>query len=100
MPGTQHLYNNWDFNAAGAIFEQLTKRAIHDTLDTDLAQPLGMQDFDRARQRKTGNLQRSSYPAYHMWLSSRDMARLGLLMLHDGRWRDKQGMPPGWSARR
>lgn len=98
-PGSKHLYNNWDFNAAGTVFEQLTGRDIYDALATDLAQPIGMQDFDRARQRKTGNLKRSRHPAYHMWLSTRDMARLGLLMLRDGRWQGNAVMPPGWAAR-
>ncbi|MGA0033963.1 MAG: serine hydrolase domain-containing protein [Burkholderiales bacterium] len=98
-PGTKHLYNNWDFNAAGAVFEQLAKRDIYDAFGTDLAQPLGMQDFDRARQRKTGNRARSQHLAYHLHLSTRDMARLGLLMLREGRWQDTQVMPAGWSAR-
>jgi CubicO group peptidase (beta-lactamase class C family) len=97
--GAMHLYNNWDFNAAGSVFEQLTKRNIYDAFSSDLAQPIGMQDFDRARQRKTGNLARSRHPAYHLHLSTRDMARLGLLMLRDGRWRQTQVLPPGWSAR-
>lgn len=98
-PGGKHLYNNWDFNAAGAVFEQLVKRDIYDALDSDLARPLGMEDFDRAIQRKSGNLKRSRHPAYHMRLSTRDMARLGLLMLRDGRWNGKQIMPAGWSGK-
>lgn len=98
-PGTKHLYNNWDFNAAGAVFEQLAKRDIYDAFGTDLAQPLGMQDFHRALQRKTGNRARSRHLAYHLHLSTRDMARLGLLMLREGRWQDTQVMPAGWSAR-
>src|SRR5262245_16224898 len=35
-PGTYYLYNNWDFNAAGAVFEKLTKRDIYDALESDL----------------------------------------------------------------
>ena len=38
-PGARYLYNNWDFNAAGTVFEQLTGRNIYDALDTDLARP-------------------------------------------------------------
>lgn len=34
-----------------------------------------------------------------MYLSTRDMARLGLLMLADGNWDGKQVMPKGWSGR-
>jgi CubicO group peptidase (beta-lactamase class C family) len=85
-PGTYYLYNNWDFNAAGAVFEKLTKRDIYDALENDLARPLGLQDFNRARQQKSGNAERSVHQAYHIWLSTRDMARIGLLMLREGRW--------------
>jgi CubicO group peptidase (beta-lactamase class C family) len=98
-PGTKHLYNNWDFNAAGAVFEQLAKRDIYDAFGTDLARPGGWLFFDRARQGKTGNRARSQHLAYHLHLSTRDMARLGLLMLREGRWQDTQVMPAGWSAR-
>ena len=86
QPGTYYLYNNWDFNAAGAVFEKLTKRDIYDALESDLARPLGMQDFNRARQQKSGNAERSMHQAYHIWLSTRDMARIGLLMQREGRW--------------
>lgn len=98
-PGAYFLYNNWDFNAAGAIFEQLTGRTIYDALETDLARPLGMQDFDRSRQRKSGDLNRSQHLAYHMWLSTRDMARVGLLMLREGEWAGKQIVSPAWVRR-
>ena len=96
QPGAYYLYNNWDFNAAGAVFEKLTGHDIYDALETDLAKPIGMQDFDRARQRKTGSTQRSQYLAYHMWLSTRDMARIGLLMLREGRWGERQLISRDW----
>jgi len=98
-PGTYQLYNNWDFNMAGAIFEKLTGRDIYDALESDLAKPIGMQDFDRARQRKSGDPTRSQYMAYHMWLSTRDMARVGLLMLRHGEWSGTQVASREWTAR-
>jgi CubicO group peptidase (beta-lactamase class C family) len=98
-PGTYQLYNNWDFNAAGAIFEKLTGRAIYDALETDLARPIGMQDFDRARQQKSGDPARSQHMAYHMWLSVRDMARVGLLMLRHGEWAGSRLVSREWTAR-
>jgi CubicO group peptidase (beta-lactamase class C family) len=98
-PGGRYLYNNWDFNAAGAVFEQLTGRDIYDALDTDLARPLEMQDFDRARQVKNGDLSASQHPAYPIWLSTRDMARIGLLALREGRWGDTQIVPAAWITR-
>ena len=94
--GTYYLYSNWDFNAAGAAFELTTGRDIYDALLTDLALPLGMQDFDRSTHRKSGNLTASRYPAYHMNLSTRDMARIGYLMLRDGNWKGRQLIPRDW----
>jgi CubicO group peptidase (beta-lactamase class C family) len=98
-PGAYYLYNNWDFNAAGAVFEKLTGRDIYDALETDLAKPIGMQDFDRARQQKSGDANRSTHKAYHIWLSTRDMARVGLLMLRQGNWAGQQVVSREWARR-
>jgi CubicO group peptidase (beta-lactamase class C family) len=99
QPGAYFLYNNWDFNAAGAVFEMLTGKDIYDALEADLARPIGMQDFDRSKQRKSGDLKRSKNPAYHMYLSTRDMARIGLLMLRGGTWAGKQIASNAWIKR-
>jgi CubicO group peptidase (beta-lactamase class C family) len=99
IPGTYFLYNNWDFNAAGAAFEKMTGRNIYDALETDLAKPIEMEDFVRSRQRKSGDMNRSIYPAYHMWLSTRDMARIGYLMLREGLWIDRQVIPRDWARK-
>ena len=96
--GTYMLYSNWDFNAAGAAFEIQTKRDIYDALESDLARPIGMQDFDRARHRKTGDSTKSRYLAYHMNFSTRDMARLGYLALRHGSWNGRQLVPADWMA--
>jgi CubicO group peptidase (beta-lactamase class C family) len=97
--GSYYLYNNWDFNAAGAVFEKLTGRDIYDALESDLAKPIGMQDFNRARQRKSGDATRSQHMAYHIWLSTRDMARIGLLMLREGKWGEQQVVARDWTRR-
>ncbi|MFC1561513.1 serine hydrolase domain-containing protein [candidate division KSB1 bacterium] len=97
--GEYFLYSNWDFNALGFIFEQETGRIIYDALQTDLVDRTGMQDYDRSTHRKSGNLERSLYPAYHMNLSARDLARLGLLMLRGGKWNDEQVVPETWTQR-
>jgi CubicO group peptidase (beta-lactamase class C family) len=92
-PGTYYLYSNWDFNALGTAFERQTGVDIYDALERELAQPLGFQDFDRASHRKSGNLSISQHPAYHMNLSTRDMARIGYVMLREGQWGDRQIIP-------
>lgn len=99
QPGTYMLYSNWDFNAAGAVFEQLTGRNIYDEAQAQLAIPLGFEDWDRSAQRKSGNLTVSRNPAYHFWLSTRDMARIGHLMLNEGAWNGEQVISPEWARR-
>jgi CubicO group peptidase (beta-lactamase class C family) len=65
--------------------------------ETYLARPIGMQDFDRARQKKVDNKPESVHPEYAMFLSTRDMARLGLLMLRKGVWNGKAILKRGWT---
>src|SRR5919198_1401487 len=98
-PGTYMLYSNWDFNLAGAIFEQLTRRDIYDEVQSQLAIPLQFEDWDRSAQHKEGDLTISKYPAYPIWLSTRDMARIGYLMLHEGNWNGRQVISRDWTRR-
>jgi CubicO group peptidase (beta-lactamase class C family) len=98
-PGTYYLYSNWDFNALGTIFEQETRQDIYDALEKDLARPIGMQDFDRSTHRRTGDAARSRHLAYHMNLSTRDMARVGYVMLRGGRWGNTQIVPADWARK-
>lgn len=97
--GTRFVYNNWDFNVAGTVFTQKTGLDIFDALERDLAKPLGMEDFNRARHKLTGNAKMSKHLAYHMHFSTRDMARLGQLMLQKGRWNGEQLIPEEWVTR-
>ena len=97
--GTRFVYNNWDFNVAGTVFTQKTGLDIFDALERDLAKPLGMEDFNRARHKLTGNAKMSKHLAYHMHFSTRDMARLGQLMLRKGRWNGEQLVPEEWVVR-
>lgn len=98
-PGSYFLYNNWDFNALGTIFEQETGQNIYDAFAKDFAAPLGLQDFSVAQQRKSNNPRRSIHPAYHFYLSTRDMARVGYLMLREGRWAGQTLIPREWVTR-
>lgn len=96
QPGDYFLYNNWDFNASGGVFEKLTGKTIFQELNDQLAIPLGFQEFNLSQHKKSGNPERSNYLAYHMHLSARDMARVGLLMLRKGKWQDTQLIDPSW----
>jgi CubicO group peptidase (beta-lactamase class C family) len=96
FPGAFFCYTNWDFNAAGTAFEKLTGKNIYDALESDLAHPIGLQDFDRAVQKKDTAMPHSVHPLYHIYLSTRDMARVGLLMLRGGNWNGKQVVDQNW----
>ncbi len=47
-PGEQWYYNNWDFNAVAAIYEQETGTGMFDALGEKLAQPIGMEHYQSA----------------------------------------------------
>lgn len=98
-PGSYFLYNNWDFNAAGTAFERLTGRGIYQAFADDLAAPLQLEDFNPARHGRSGDARRSEHLAYPFYLSTRDMARLGLLALNQGAWQGQQLLPRGWVGR-
>jgi CubicO group peptidase (beta-lactamase class C family) len=65
-PGTYFLYNNWDYNVAGAIFEQATGKTLYRELQEQLVIPLGFQDWNILNQDRTINKDKSRYSAYHM----------------------------------
>jgi len=98
-PGTYFLYNNWDFNAAGAVLEQLTGEDIYDIYQEVLAEPLGFQDFRRRMHQKMGDATLSKHLSYPFLMSTRDMARVGYLMLRDGEWFGEQVVDADWVER-
>lgn len=89
-------YNNWDFNASGKIFENLTGRSLFEEFEDRLAGPLEMEDFHRSRHTRYVTGEDSVYPAYPIELSTRDLARFGLLMLRNGRWNGEQILSEEW----
>jgi CubicO group peptidase (beta-lactamase class C family) len=96
-PGTAWYYNNWDFNALGTIYTQLTGESVFRSFAERIALPIGMQDFHPA----DGSLVRedqSLHAAYPFRLSARDALRFGRLYLGQGRWSGRQVVPAGWVA--
>lgn len=95
-PGEYFVYNNWDFNVAGYILEKQTGNSIYKEIENQLAIPLGFQDWNIKNQKKKHNQKKSQYPAYHMYFSTRDMAKIGQLMLNEGEWKGKQLIHKDW----
>ena len=94
-PGTFWYYNNWDFNALGAIYEHAVRSSIFDAFQREIARPIGMQDYVTSDGEYVAGAA-SVYPAYPFNMSSRDLARFALLYLHKGKWRDRQVVPSHW----
>jgi CubicO group peptidase (beta-lactamase class C family) len=62
-PGTFWLYSNWDFNLAGYILEKAAGKEIHLLVESMLAKPLEMQDWDlKAQEIFKGDTTKSKYP--------------------------------------
>lgn len=100
-PGTFWCYNNWDFNALGTIFTQLTGESVASAFAQRIAAPLGMQDFSLDGERPdawTESFAQSRHDAYPFRMSSRDLARFGQLFLQGGGWSGAPVLPDSWAA--
>ena len=93
-PGTFWYYNNWDFNALGAIYQKATGQTPFKDFESLIARPIGMEDFTAFDGMFVGGP--SVYPAYVFNMSARDLARFGLLFLNKGRWNGTQVVPSQW----
>lgn len=111
-PNENYFYNNWDFNVLGAILEQATGKSVFELFKTEIADPIGMNDYLGAYSQIDGEDENTSiptvdgfyqyekgksiYPAYHYRLSASDMAKFGQLYLNNGNWNGKQIIPKSW----
>ncbi len=97
-PGTFWFYNNWDFNVAGVIYERVTGEDLYRAFAERIAEPIGMEDYTPSDGFRVVEPRRSEHPAQTFRISSRDLARLGLLMLRGGEWEGRRVLPNGWVA--
>ncbi len=95
-PGTYFWYNNWDFNALLTVVEQQTGTKVFDEFDRAIAGPIGMQDYSPSNGHYYYERDKSMHPAYPLRMSTRDLARFGLLYLRRGRWGDRRVVPADW----
>lgn len=93
--GAHWYYNNWDFNAAGTIFRQLTGKDIFEAIEKEIAKPIGMEDY-KAKDGWYVEGEESIHEAYPFRITAHDIARFGLLMLNDGNWDGNQVVPANW----
>jgi CubicO group peptidase (beta-lactamase class C family) len=95
-PDTFFYYNNWDFNALGTIYEQETGAGIFEAFKREIADRIGMQDFEVADGSYSYEPAKSEHPAYPIRMTARDLARFGVLYQQRGRWDGQQVVPQSW----
>lgn len=100
-PGEFFFYNNFDFNVLGVILEQKTGKSIGEFMEDNLAKPLGMQDFSSSNvvydsPWPVPNKSLSDYSAYWIFMSARDLARVGSLVAQNGKYNNKQIISSEW----
>ncbi len=95
-PGTVWAYNNWDYNALTTAFERETGTGIAEAFDIGIAQPAGMQDFDRSAVSYISDASQSEHRAAMFSMSARDLARVGELYLNHGRAGGQRVLADNW----
>ena len=94
LPGARFRYSSGDSNVlAAALKQMLGDERYRDYPWTALFEPLGITSAVW-EQDASGTFVASSYA----YMTARDTARVGLLMQRDGRWGERQVLPPAWVA--
>lgn len=95
-PGTRWTYSGGDVALAGAIVARAAKMPLDEFARTRLFEPMGIR-FEWSR----NHVQGTPIPraASGLRLTPRDMAKLGQLVLQQGRWGEHQLVPAEWIAR-
>lgn len=99
VPGKEFKYNNWDFNVADSIFTKQTGKNFYQAFQDDIADPIGMEDYRWKHDGRPSYIDESVHRAYHMYMTTRDLARFGLLMSRRGKWQEQQVVSKNWVDR-
>lgn len=96
-PGTHWEYSDAGFAHLSLFFYHASGRELFDFMKERVFDPIGIQNVGWDRQGGVnGNIGPHNNAHSGLRFSARDFARLGYLMGHDGRWRDKQIVPHWW----
>jgi CubicO group peptidase (beta-lactamase class C family) len=90
-PGTVFKYNNTATFMLSAIVQQVTGQTVFDYLQTRIFRPLAITGIDWDLSPQGINL-----GMIGLRLRTEDMAKFGLLLLHNGSWNGKQLIPKEW----
>lgn len=91
-PGTKWVYNSGGITLLSIILEIATGKSTIDFARDVLFNPLGISDYNWGRQ----STQNYTYGSCCLMLTTRDLAKLGYLMLNNGTWDGVQIVPQDW----
>lgn len=93
-PGTTWNYNAGCSSALGDVILELTGQKIDEFAKEKLFEPLGITTFEwYGSDRWESGI---PSPGAGLRLTARDLAKIGSLYLHGGKWRDEQVVPAKW----
>ncbi|MFY7670098.1 DUF2306 domain-containing protein [Tenacibaculum sp. MEBiC06402] len=95
-PGEYFKFNNWDFNVASYLLEQKSGNSFAKELENQLAIPLEFEDWNVKNQKTVYDKKKSKFGSNEIHISTRDMAKIGQLLLQKGNWNDKQLISKEW----
>lgn len=91
-PGTKWDYNNTGLALLSPVFKKATGQQIDEFLGERVFRPIGMKPADWTWERRED----LAIPYSGCHTTARSLGRIGLLVLHQGKWGDKQVVPADW----
>lgn len=91
-PGAKWDYNNTGLALLSPVFHRATGKQIDEFLNARVFQPIGIPAADWTWERREG----LSLPYSGCHMTGRSLGRLGQLVLHQGKWQDRQLVPSAW----
>lgn len=90
-PGEVFNYSNGNAHVMSAVVQKATGQTLADYAKTKLFDPLGIKGTVWPN-----DPQGYTVGAWSLQTTTRDMAKLGMLVMHNGKWADKQIIPKDW----
>lgn len=91
-PGAKWDYNNTGLSLLSPLFRQATGQEIDKFMNERVFQPIGLRSEDWKWESREGHA--IPYSGFHT--TGRSLARIGLMVLQHGKWKDKQIVPAAW----
>ena len=90
-PGTRYWYRDCDPQLLGGAIYKQTNLTLEEIAEDKLFGPMGITDYFWEK-----NADGHNWAAQALYMRPRDMAKIGLLMLNNGKWNGQQLVSEDW----